>query len=232
MRCCYGMRLRRCGRDWCGRTATNSNCSRVRRPRMSGSHDSSTPRSLRTRLAAGENLLGAWSCLPGPVAASVIAATSGLDYVVADLQHGQAGETDLPGICAAVATQGVVPLARVRSSTVADVGRALDLGAHGVFLPNVRDVDHVTEVLGFCQYPPVGVRSYGRLFAGVEDPVRFIVLETREALDDLDRILDLAELDGIYVGPMDLAHALGHAATPDDEHMAGVIADVLDRCAA
>ncbi|MEU9888198.1 aldolase/citrate lyase family protein [Sphaerisporangium sp. NPDC051011] len=187
-------------------------------------------RGLRAWLAAGETLIGAWSTLPSTAAASLIARAGGIDYFVTDLQHGSAGEADLPGICAAVSSQGVTPLARVRSSTVGDIGRALDLGAHGVFLPNVYGVEHVAEVLGFCRYAPTGVRSYGPLMPGAEDPLRFIVLETREALGDLDQILDLDGLDGVYIGPVDLACALGHAATPHDKHMAGIIADVVRRC--
>ncbi|HEY0932195.1 MAG TPA: aldolase/citrate lyase family protein [Trebonia sp.] len=197
---------------------------------MPDATDPLTPRALRARLRAGETLVGAWSSLPGAATASLIAGVPGLDYVVTDLQHGAAAEADLPGISAAVVSRGVTPLARVRSSTEGDVGRALDLGAQGVFLPNVRGVDQVAEVLGFCRYAPAGVRSYGRLMPGADDPTRFIVLETREALEDLDRILELEELDGVYVGPMDLAYALGHAATPHDDYMAGIIADVLRRC--
>lgn len=190
------------------------------------------PCDLRARLEQGERLVGAWSSLAGAAAASLVAASKGLHYVVTDLQHGAASEADLPGICSAVAAQGVTPLVRVRSSAVGDVGRALDLGAHGVFLPNVRGVSHVAEVLGYCRYGPHGVRSYGRLMPSIPDPLRFIVLETAEALDDLDEILELDELDGVYVGPMDLAYSLGHNDTPFDDHMVAVVADVIKRCVA
>jgi 2-keto-3-deoxy-L-rhamnonate aldolase RhmA len=102
---------------------------------------------LRTCLSAGEALVGVWSTLASPATAVLLAESGELDYLVTDLQHGVTSESELPGICAAAASRGVTPLARVRSSTSADIGRALDLGAHGVFLPNVGNAEHVAEVL-------------------------------------------------------------------------------------
>lgn len=184
----------------------------------------------RARLAAGEVLVGAWCSLPGVVTAALVAGLPGLDYLVTDLQHGESTETDLPGICAAATAAGVLPLARVRSSAFADVGRALDLGAHGVFVPNVGGAQHVADVLGQACYAPAGSRSYGPLVPTPVDPLRFIVLETRQAWRELDAILRLDLLDGVYVGPMDLAYSLGHGDDPHDDHMAGVIADIVRAC--
>src|SRR5690242_18842157 len=83
---------------------------------------------LRRRWAAGEPCHGLWSLLPGAVTGEVLGRT-GADYVVVDLQHGAVAEAELPGIAAAVAAAGAVPLVRTRSPAFADVGRPLDLGA-------------------------------------------------------------------------------------------------------
>jgi len=91
---------------------------------------------FRSRLAAREPLYGAWSVIPSPLSVRPLAA-AGLDYVVIDLQHGGATETDLPGMTSAIRLAGATPIGRVRHAHTADIGRALDLGCEGVIVPNV-----------------------------------------------------------------------------------------------
>ncbi len=163
---------------------------------------------LRRRWAAGQACHGVWSLLPGAVTAEVLART-GADYVVVDLQHGAATEADLPGLAAAVTAAGAVPLVRTRSPAFPDVGRPLDLGARGVVVPNVRDAAHAREVVAACRYAPAGMRSVGRLSGGAERPLVVLMVESAGALDDLDAVLAVEGLDGVYVGPGDLGLSLG-----------------------
>src|SRR4051794_34696435 len=185
-----------------------------------------TVSELRSRWAAGRPAHGVWSRLPGVVTAELLA-RSGAEYVVFDLQHGALHEADLPGVTAAVVAAGAVPLVRTRSAHLADIGRPLDLGAHGVFVPNVRGADHVREVVAACRYGPSGTRSAGRLSGGADEPLVMIVLETAEALDDLDAVLAVDDLDGIYVGPTDLSLSLRRAGADDRDHMQAVISSII-----
>lgn len=182
-----------------------------------------TAAALRSRWAAGRPAHGLWSLLPGAVTAELLA-SAGPDYVVLDLQHGALAETDLPGVTAAAARAGAVPLVRTRSAHFADVGRPLDLGAHGVLVPNVRDAAHVREVVAACRYAPAGTRSAGRLSGGTDEPLVLVVLETASALADLDAVLAVDGLDGVYVGPMDLGLSLGRADPADQEVLSSIIA--------
>lgn len=182
-----------------------------------------TTADLRASWAAGRPAHGLWSLLPGAVTAELLAA-AGPDYVVLDLQHGTLAEADLPGVTAAVARAGAVPLVRTRSAQFADVGRPLDLGAHGVLVPNVRDAAHVREVVAACRYAPAGTRSAGRLSGGTHAPLVMIVLETATALDDLDAVLAVEGLDGVYVGPTDLGLSLGQGGYADQDVLASIIA--------
>jgi 4-hydroxy-2-oxoheptanedioate aldolase len=190
-----------------------------------------TVSGLRSRWAAGRPAHGVWSRLPGVVTAELLA-RSGAEYVVFDLQHGALHEADLPGVTAAVVAAGAVPLVRTRSAHLADIGRPLDLGAHGVFVPNVRGADHVREVVAACRYGPSGTRSAGRLSGGADEPLVMIVLETAEALDDLDAVLAVDGLDGIYVGPTDLSLSLRRGGADDREHMQAVISSIITRAVA
>jgi 4-hydroxy-2-oxoheptanedioate aldolase len=187
--------------------------------------------TLRQRWAAGRPCHGLWSQLPGAVPAE-LAARTGADFVVLDLQHGGLGEADLPGVTAAVVAGGSVPLVRTRSAHPTDVGRPLDLGAHGVLVPNVGDAGSVGEVVAACRYGPRGTRSVGRLSGGTGEPLVLVVLETAAALDDLDAILTVDGLDGVYVGPMDLSLSLGRAGEADRDHMREVISAVVARAVA
>ena len=187
--------------------------------------------SLRARWAAGMPAHGLWSQLPGVVTAELLAGT-GADYVVLDLQHGGLAETDLPGVAAAVVAAGSVPLVRTRSPHPADLGRPLDLGAHGVVVPSVLGVESARAVVDACRYAPLGTRSAGRLSGGSAEPLVVVMVETAGALADLDAILGLDGLDGVYVGPLDLSLSLGLAGEDGRERLGEVISSVVARAVA
>lgn len=183
---------------------------------------------LRRRLMEGQRCHGLWSLLPGCATAEILGRT-GADFVVLDLQHGAMAESDLPGLTAAITAAGSVPLVRTRSPHFADIGRPLDLGAQGVFVPNVRDAEHVREVVAASRYAPAGARSIGRLSGGVDEPLVFVVLETATALDDLDALLHVEGLDGVYVGPGDLSLSLQLAGADRRADLRTALSTVIAR---
>ena len=186
---------------------------------------------LRRRWSGGLACHGLWSLLPGAVTAEVLART-GADYVVVDLQHGAVGEADLPGIAAAVTAAGSVPLARTRSPGFADIGRALDLGARGVVVPNVLDAAHAREVVAATRYAPAGGRSIGRLSGGADEPLVIVMVEMATALADLDALLAVEGLDGVYVGPGDLSLSLDLTGEEGRAELHQVLSSVVARAVA
>lgn len=183
---------------------------------------------LRRRWTDGQACHGLWSLLPGAVTGEVLA-RAGADFVVVDLQHGGAAEAELPGVTAAITGAGSVPLVRTRSPSFADIGRPLDLGARGVIVPSVRDAEHAREVVAATRYAPAGGRSIGRLFGGAEQPLVVVMVETASALDDLDAVLGVDGLDGIYVGPGDLSLALGLTGADRGAELREVLSSVIAR---
>jgi 4-hydroxy-2-oxoheptanedioate aldolase len=173
-----------------------------------------TPTLLRDRLRGGETVYGGWSTIPDLLGARLLAA-AGLDYVVVDLQHGSATEHDLPAITTAVRHQGATPIGRVRYAHPADIGRALDLGCQGVIVPNVESAQQAATVAGACRYPPVGYRSAGGNLA-TADPFCLVMVESPNAISELEATLALDGIDGVYVGPRDLSLSLGCALDPRD----------------
>ncbi|MGY1883799.1 MULTISPECIES: HpcH/HpaI aldolase family protein [unclassified Blastococcus] len=186
---------------------------------------------LRRRWSQGRACHGLWNVLPGAVTGELLART-GADYVVVDLQHGATTEAELPGICAAVTAAGSVPLARTRSALFPDVGRPLDLGAGGVIVPNVRDAEHAREIVAACRYAPGGGRSVGRLSGGAEEPLVFVMVEAASMLADLDAVLRVEGIDGLYVGPGDLALSLELTGADRRTELRTVLSSIIARARA
>jgi len=189
-----------------------------------------TAPAFRSRLAARELLYGGWSVISSPLSVSLLAA-AGLDYVVIDLQHGAATETDLPAMTTAIRLAGATPVARVRHAHTADIGRALDLGCEGVIVPNVDGAAQAREVASAVRYPPAGHRSAGGVLAAAE-PFCLVMAESAAAVADLDATLAVDGVDGIYVGPRDLSLALGCALDPNDPVLRKELDKIWAACAA
>jgi 4-hydroxy-2-oxoheptanedioate aldolase len=187
-------------------------------------------RSLRDRLRGGEAVYGGWSTIPHVLGVRSLA-TAGLDYVVVDLQHGAATEHDLPALTMAIRQAGATPIGRVRHAHPADIGRTLDLGCDAVIVPNVESAEQAAAVAGACRYPPAGYRSAGGTIA-VADPLCFVMVESRNAIAELDATLAVDGVDGIYVGPRDLSYALRCALDPHDPVLRKELERVWAACAA
>lgn len=171
------------------------------------------PPGLLDRLRSGTTVFGGWSSLPGTGPVEILAG-AGLDYVVVDLQHGAATEADLAGMLAAVSLAGAAPLVRPRRNDLTDIGRVLDLGAHGVVVPNVDSAEDAARAVAACSYPPRGRRSYGPLRPGPDQRACIVQVESAAAVEAAAAILTVDGVAGVYVGPFDLALSLG--CTPGD----------------
>ena len=186
---------------------------------------------LRTTWAAGRPAHGLWSLLPGAVTAEVLART-GADYVVVDLQHGAVSEAELPGITAAIRAAGSVPLVRTRSSSFPDVGRPLDLGADGVIVPNIRECRARSRGRRVGPVRARRGRSIGRLAGGADQPLVILMVEMATALDELDDLLAVDGLDGIYVGPATSRCPSVSAARTMRDELRAVLSSIIARAVA
>ncbi|MDE0169040.1 MAG: aldolase/citrate lyase family protein [bacterium] len=178
------------------------------------------PNPLRARWAAGEPAIGGWLTIPNQLTAEVTAAAD-LDYICIDMQHGLIDYSDVLRMLTAVTASGVTPIVRVPENSIANISTVLDAGAIGVIVPLVNTVAEAASVVAACRYPPLGERSYGATrAAAVEGPdyydrandevVCIPMIETVEAVDDLDGILSIPGIDVAYVGPSDLSISMGY----------------------
>ena len=167
----------------------------------------------------GKATIGGWLQLANAHSAEVLASL-GFDWLCIDLQHGLIDYRDLTYMLPAIATAGTPPLVRVPWNEPYEIMKALDAGAYGVIVPMVNNRAEAEQAVSACRYPPDGLRSFGPIRAalyggaGYADEANrqiacIVMIETREALDNLDSIISTPGVDGVYIGPSDLALALG-----------------------
>ena len=198
------------------------------------------PNPLRARWAAGEPAIGGWLSIPNQLTAETVAAAD-LDYVCIDMQHGLIDFSDAVHMLPAITLGGVTPIVRVPENTTANISTALDAGAIGVIVPLVNTVEEAVAVVAACRYPPVGERSYGATRAeAVEGPdyydrandevVCIPMIETLEAIDDLDNILSIPGIDVAYVGPSDLSISMGYRPGTKAEPFLAMLDRIVEAC--
>jgi 4-hydroxy-2-oxoheptanedioate aldolase len=175
--------------------------------------------TLRQIWARGEAVVNGWLSIPSAFSAEVMA-HQGFDSLTVDMQHGVIDYQDAVTMLQAIATTPVMPLARVPWNDPARLMKILDAGAYGVICPMINTREEAEALVAACKYPPRGHRSWGpvraSLYAGAdygdhanEDLIVMPMIETAEALKNLDAILTVPGVDAVYVGPSDLSLALG-----------------------
>lgn len=195
------------------------------------------PNSVRTLFAEGRVIVNAWLSIAAPYAAE-ITGHAGFDAVTVDLQHGMVGFDSVVGMLQAISSTPAIPLVRPPSADPVAIMKLLDAGAYGVIAPQVDTPEICAAVVAACRYPPVGARSFGPtrgLTYGGPDYVghanaeilALAMIESRAALSALDAILDVPGLDGLYVGPNDLAMSLGFAPGGRVAEVETAIAQIL-----
>ncbi|HEU5321082.1 MAG TPA: aldolase/citrate lyase family protein [Methylomirabilota bacterium] len=175
--------------------------------------------TLRAIWARGEAVVNGWLAIPSAFSAEVMA-HQGFDSLTVDMQHGVVDYQVAVTMLQAIATTPVMPRARVPWNDPARLLKILDAGAYGVICPMINTAEQAEALVQACKYPPRGYRSWGPvralLYAGGDygdhadrDLVVMPMIETAEALKNLDDILRVDGVDAIYVGPADLSLALG-----------------------
>lgn len=219
---------------------TDRTTDRTRDPLTSPTAAPMVP-DFRARLRSGDFLLGTWLTILDPIVAELLAG-SGFDFLIADGEHGPVATSDLVAMLLATRAAGVPILYRVAANEPVRIMHALDSGASGVVVPQIRTVADVERAVAWCRYPPAGLRGvaprraseYGRRTADYLALADSLVtccvqVETREAYEDLDAILSVPGVDTILVGPNDLAAALGHTGDLTHPEVEDAIATVLER---
>ena len=179
------------------------------------------PKNLKTHFSGGRKVINGWCSMPTSITPEILARL-GYDTVTVDLQHGLLDYQMALGMLQAIDLQGVPALCRVPWNEPGIIMKVLDAGFVGVICPMVNTRAETEAFVSACRYAPRGSRSFGPTRAmqvhgtdyarTAQDFVcTYAMIETAEALANLDEILGCEGLDGIYIGPSDLALSLGYA---------------------
>jgi 4-hydroxy-2-oxoheptanedioate aldolase len=197
--------------------------------------------AFKQALANCERQVGLWSGLASPIAAEVIAG-AGFDWIVIDGEHGPNDISSLIGQLQAMRGGTAEPVFRVPWNDPVIIKRALDVGARSLLVPFVQNADEARKAVSAARYPPLGIRGvavaprandYGRIkgyHANAHlDTCVLVQLESRAALAEIEAIAAVAGVDGLFIGPSDLAADFGHLGNPKHPEVQDAIRDAAER---
>ena len=193
--------------------------------------------AFKAALAAGKLQIGLWSSLCSNIAAEIIS-DSGFDWILLDTEHSPNEIPDLVGQLQAMQGSATTPIIRPAWNDAVLAKRALDIGAQSLLFPYVQNAEEARRAVASTRYPPQGIRGvsvaarasrYGRTpgyLTKANDEICVLVqVETGPALAQIEAIAKVVGVDGVFVGPSDLAASLGHLGNPQHPNVQKAIED-------
>jgi 2-dehydro-3-deoxyglucarate aldolase len=199
---------------------------------------------LKDALIKCRPAFGGWIQIGHPSIAEIMG-KAGFDWIAVDAEHAAIDLETTTALLRAMAPYEAVPLVRVPHNDLMWIRRVLDAGAGGVIVPMVNTADDARRAVEAAKYPPAGVRgfgycranAYGEEFAGYvsranDDLVVVAQVEHVESVQNVDAILDVEGIDGVFIGPYDLSGSMGITGQMDHPRMKEARQRVLDACRA
>jgi len=182
---------------------------------------------VKKKLKNGQKTIGGFLQTLSPVAAEILS-HCGFDWLIVDLEHAPGDFANLQAQLQAMNGSDVVPFARAPWNDEVAIKRILDTGVMGVLVPYVNTREEAEAAVAACKYPPQGIRGVAGspraagytgnampyLQSANAETIVMVAVETMGAVQNLDEILQVEDLDGIFIGPMDLASSMGHLGNP------------------
>jgi 4-hydroxy-2-oxoheptanedioate aldolase len=197
--------------------------------------------AFKAALLAGRPQTGLWVSLANAYSAELVAG-SGFDWLLLDTEHSPGGIDSVLSQLQAVAPYDVSAIVRPDTNDTVLIKRYLDIGAQTLLIPYVQTAEEAAKAVAAMRYPPGGVRGvggttratrFGRVKGYVEhceeELCLLVQIETGEALARLEQIAAVPGVDGVFIGPNDLAASLGHTGRPGHPEVIAAVEDALRR---
>lgn len=197
--------------------------------------------NFKKRLLAGEILNGFWLSLASPVTSEALSLV-GFDWLLFDTEHAPVDIGGVQPLLQAAAVGTAAAIVRPAWNDKVLIKRVLDIGAQTILIPFVQSAEEAALAVSASRYPPQGVRGvaggtrasrYGLTsdyFAVANEEICVLVqIETAEALSRLEEIAAVDGVDGIFIGPSDLAASLGHLGNPGHQDVQAALEDACKR---
>lgn len=199
---------------------------------------------FRRALLERQVTLGSWIQIGHPACAEVLA-RAGFDWVCVDLEHGVIDLATTADIFRAVAGFDCVPVARLPLNDPIWIHRVLDAGARGLIIPMVKTAGEAEAAIREAKYPPRGARGFGfsranlhgadfdSYIASANDEIAMVMqIEHKDAIANLDAILKVDGVDGVFIGPLDLSGSMGVTGQLDHPQMVAALEKCRSACRA
>ena len=185
--------------------------------------------------------IGIWATLGAPCLAEIIA-NIGFDWILFDCEHGTNGPLNLVDQLNAVKSRNreIVCLVRVGSNDIVEIKRVLDLGVDGIMIPMISNRADAEAAVKYCTYPPAGMRGVSGICRASDYGLRenylkeasneisvLVQVENLDGLKNLEEIIDTEGIDGIFIGPSDLAASMGKLGSSSENKVEDEIRNAL-----
>lgn len=202
---------------------------------------------VKEKLREGKVSLGSWMQIGHPAVAEILAQV-GFDWIALDMEHSDMSVRDFTDAARGMqgrgpSPMGTIPLARVRENDTLAIRQVLDSGAWGVIVPLVNSASEAKKAVQAAKFPPEGIRGtaffrgndYGLTFTEYMEHANreglvMVMIETKEAVESIDTILQVEGVDGVFIGPYDLSLSYGIPGKLADPLMTKARKKVLEAC--
>ena len=202
------------------------------------------PNKFRQDLIARRRLIGCWCALGSPITTEVLG-LAGFDWLLLDSEHGPNDVLSLVPQLMALKDSPSAPVVRPHWNDGVVVKRLLDIGFFNFLFPYIQSAEEARRAVASTRYPPEGTRGvavahrsnrYGmveRYQEQIDDNIAVVVqIESRAAVDAVDQIAAVPGVDGLFIGPSDLAAGFGHRGHPEHEEVQAAVRRVFQSAAA
>ncbi len=199
-------------------------------------------KAFRNKISNGENVYGMFMKTNDPMFVEAVG-ISGFDYVILDMEHGPVTIENQQNNIRAAEARNTVPIIRLKDRGENTIGKALDIGAYGIQVPQIKNAEEAKRVVKFAKFYPYGMRGVCRFvraadysnmdryeyFEGSKDILIILQLEGIDAIKNLDEILEVDGIDILFIGPYDLSQSLGIPGQVNNPVVVNAMKDIVKK---
>lgn len=199
-------------------------------------------KEFRNKIYGGECVYGIFMKTGDPMFVEA-AGIGGFDYIILDTEHGPVSIESQQNNIRAAEARGTVPIIRLPDCDENTIGKALDIGAYGIQVPQIKNADEAKRVVKYSKFYPYGMRGVCRFvraadysnmdrysyFNSSKDLLIILQLEGVDAIENLDEILEVEGVDILFIGPYDLSQSLGIPGQVNSPEVVSEMKKIVER---
>ncbi len=196
---------------------------------------------IKEKLSVKKPVIGTWSIIPSTIVADILS-KSGLDFVIIDREHGPISFETAQEMIIACESNSVSPIMRVGDIIKADIQNALDIGSHGIQIPNVENINDIKKIIQYSKYPPKGDRGFSpftraggysidnakNLMTKANNNILNIInIESINAYENIENFCKVKEVDIFFIGLFDLSKSLNIPGQIEDKQIINIVKQIV-----